>query len=78
MTGSISGQSRRRDSLSGSEEFIIDRKNNPGVKPGDKDVVVHTMYNVTTEDNRAEQSADEWDAKGGDTKTLAYKGSDAV
>ncbi|KAK9422149.1 hypothetical protein SUNI508_05157 [Seiridium unicorne] len=71
MTGSISGQSRRN----GSEEFIIEKSNKGNLSPGSNDVVVHTMYHVTSEDAGADQPTNNWDAG---TKTIAYRGGSAV
>ncbi|KAH6649021.1 hypothetical protein BKA67DRAFT_379552 [Truncatella angustata] len=78
MASSIGGVSRdRKDSFGGSEECIIG-KNSKAVKPGENDVVVQTMYHVTSEDVAPSQAGRDWDAHGGHTKAVAYGGSNAV
>jgi hypothetical protein len=76
MTGSVSGTSRRKDSFGGSEEFIIDNSNKKGsLKPGGNNVMVHTMYHVTSEDAKSNQQTNEWDQK---ISTGAYRNGSAV
>ncbi|ETS79912.1 hypothetical protein PFICI_07441 [Pestalotiopsis fici W106-1] len=84
MTGSVSGHSRRKDSFGGSEEFIIGKNAtvehhaNANLKPGGNDVVVHTMYHVTSEDVTSHPQSPDWEAKGGTTQAMAYRGNSAV
>ncbi|KAI0167778.1 hypothetical protein BJ166DRAFT_240678 [Pestalotiopsis sp. NC0098] len=86
MTGNSRG---RKDSFGGSEEFIIGKKDSAAglaehhhaatnLKPGDHDVIVHTMYHVTSEDNTSTPQSPDWETKGGTTKTVAYRGGSAV
>jgi hypothetical protein len=85
MTGSISGHSRnRKDSFGGSEEFIIGKSPSSveqqvqNLKPGDHDVIVHTMYHVTSEEVTSQPQSPDWETKGGGTKARAYRGNSAV
>lgn len=62
----------------GSEEFIIHKGDEESdIKPGANDVVVHTAYHVTSEENLslAEQGANWGVGKGGGiSKTVVYRG----
>lgn len=78
MAGSGGGKSRVNDSFGSSEECIVDIKGNTNLRPGDHNVVVHTMYHVTSEDIQIDQATNEWEPNGAHTKTFAYWDSNAV
>ncbi|KAH9884075.1 hypothetical protein F4778DRAFT_800406 [Xylariomycetidae sp. FL2044] len=64
-----------KKSFDGSEELIIGRS---GKDIGAGDVVVHTTFNVTTEDSRGDGDDGWHDGRGGVSRAVAYRGSNAV
>jgi hypothetical protein len=82
LASRASTQSRRNRSFGGNKEFIIGRNScetTTSLKPGVNDVVVvHTTYQVTSEDAGLDLGANDWDNKGGTIKTVAYRSGNAV